>query len=775
MKRFKVRQIYLLFILILSGFLITGCGGSGGVTETGHWLPKDVVSIEVTPPNPIIATATTQQFMATGIYAENAHFDLTSSVTWSSSNTNVATISNLTGSKGLASALTAGITTIKATDTATGIFGTATLTVKSTSVTLTSIEVTPVNPSIALGTNQPFIATGIYSDATTQNLTSSVTWTSSNTGIATIDTATNSVTKGLATSKAIGATTITATDTATGKSGYTTLTVTAARLVSIRVTPANPSIALGTNQQFIATGIYTDLSQQVLTSSVTWTSSNTGIATINTVTGSIDKGLATSIAIGGPITITAASGTISGTTNLTVTAVTLLSIAVTPPDAWIALGTKQQFIAMGTYSDGTTQNLTSSVTWSTPLLTTPVASISNAADGSNGLATSLNVGGPITITAASGTISGTAHLTVTAARLVSIAVTPPNPSVALGTNQQFIATGTYTNATTQVLTSSVTWTSETTTVAAIDTAPGSVTKGLATSLAIGTTKITATFPGPNVFSPISGNTTLTVIAAAPPSVNLGRATTFGIAATKGVTNTPLAPITKINGNVVLDPLAQCNAVEVDAFGGFGLCDGKAPTINGTVISHEFSTGVTPAAIRADLLAAFLSITPPAGPPAAGSLGGATNIPAGTTLGNTTGTALVEGDNLFYPGVYQSLTSIMITGDLTLDAKGDPNARFVFQSSSTVGTADGNTGAHTRILLINGAKASNVWWQAGSDATLGTSSEFQGNILASRDITMKTSATSCGRLLAGAFTDGAFVFDSNVVSVPGHTMAPADCK
>src|SRR5450759_3785780 len=124
MKRFKARQIYLLFILILSGFLITGCGGSGGVTETGHWLPKDVVSIEVTPPNPIIAMATTQQFMATGIYAENAHFDLTSSVIWSSSNTNVATISNgADGPKGLAHAVTAGTTTITATDPATGIYG----------------------------------------------------------------------------------------------------------------------------------------------------------------------------------------------------------------------------------------------------------------------------------------------------------------------------------------------------------------------------------------------------------------------------------------------------------------------------------------------------------------------------------------------------------------------------------------------------------------------------------------------------------------------------
>ena len=264
----------------------------------------------------------------------------------------------------------------------------------------------------------------------------------------------------------------------------------------------------------------------------------------------------------------------------------------------------------------------------------------------------------------------------------------------------------------------------------------------------------------------------------PPG--LGLAAPFAIAANAGVTNTPTVPITTINGNVVLDPVtgAICNTVAVDAAGGFGLCAGSPPTINGQVISPLFpDAGATSGAIISDLQATYLSITPPAGPPAAGSLGGATPIPAGTTLGAPTGSALVQGDNLFTAGVYQSLTSILITGDLTLDAQGDPNAIFIFQSSSTVGTAAGaaSPAPHTRILLVNGAKASNVWWQAGSSATLGLFSEFQGNILASADITMTTGATSCGRLLAGGFTAGAFVFDSNVVSVPGNVNAPPTCN
>jgi hypothetical protein len=132
---------------------------------------------------------------------------------------------------------------------------------------------------------------------------------------------------------------------------------------------------------------------------------------------------------------------------------------------------------------------------------------------------------------------------------------------------------------------------------------------------------------------------------------------------------------------------------------------------------------------------------------------------------------VVGDNLFFPGIYQSLTSILITGDLTLDAQGNPNAVFIFQSSSTVGTA-----ANARILLANGAKASNVYWQAASSATLGTATLWQGNIFAAADITMVTGATSCGRLWSGAWVggSGAFVFAANTVSVPGSPSAPAGC-
>lgn len=245
-------------------------------------------------------------------------------------------------------------------------------------------------------------------------------------------------------------------------------------------------------------------------------------------------------------------------------------------------------------------------------------------------------------------------------------------------------------------------------------------------------------------------------------VALGLATPFGIAATVGVTNTGA---TQIDGDVVLNPSATCNGVDI-VFGdgpGFGLCGGSAPTINGEVITPLYPNTTTAQPITDDLRAAYLSITP-------ANMPGGTPIAAGTTLGAPTGNALVEGDNYFKTGVYTSNTSILVTGDLTLDAEGDPDATFVFQSASTVGSMPG-----AQILLIGSAKASNVYWQAGSDATLQTNTVWNGNIFAYRDITMKTGASSCGRLFAGAFTDGLFVFDSNRVSVPANTDAPAGCE
>jgi len=284
-------------------------------------------------------------------------------------------------------------------------------------------------------------------------------------------------------------------------SGSTTLTVGPAVLVTIAVTPTNSAIALGTNQQFTATGTFTDGSTQNLTTSMSWSSSNPAVATISNASGT--QGLAMSAATG-TTTITASSGVVSGTTLFTVSPAAVVSIAVTPAIPTLPLGTTQQFTATGTFTDGSTQNITQTVQWSSA--TAGIATISNAS-GNQGLATSV-APGSTTITATSGSIAGSTTLTVTAAALVSIAITPANPAIALGTTQQFTATGTFTDGSTQNLSSSATWGSSTTGVATISTG------GLASSVGTGNTTVTATSGS------INSTTTLTVTPAALVSISV---------------------------------------------------------------------------------------------------------------------------------------------------------------------------------------------------------------------------------------------------------------
>ena len=173
---------------------------------------------------------------------------------------------------------------------------------------LTSIAVTPANPSIAAGNTQQFTATGNFNGGKTQSLTPFVTWSSSAPNVATI------ATGGLATTASTGTSSIGAT--INSITGSTTLTVTPPVLVSITVTPANSSIPLGNTQQFSASGTYSDGSTQNLTSAVTWSSSAPAVATISNASGS--QGLSTTVAMGAT-TITATSGTTSGATLFTIT------------------------------------------------------------------------------------------------------------------------------------------------------------------------------------------------------------------------------------------------------------------------------------------------------------------------------------------------------------------------------------------------------------------------------------------------------------------------
>jgi 6-phosphogluconolactonase (cycloisomerase 2 family) len=194
----------------------------------------------------------------------------------------------------------------------------------------------------------------------------------------------------------------------------------------------------------------------------------------------------------------------------------LSSIAVTAVSASIVVGGTDQFTATGTYSDGTTKNITTTVTW------TSGATATATVVSTSGLATGV-AAGSTTIIATLGSVTGNAALTVTApiATLASIAVTAVSASIVVGGTDQFTATGTYSDGTTKNITTTVTWSSGATATATVVS-----TSGLATGVAAGSTTIIATL------GTVTGNAALTVTA---PVVTL-----------VSITITPAAP-TLFNG------------------------------------------------------------------------------------------------------------------------------------------------------------------------------------------------------------------------------------
>jgi len=225
--------------------------------------------------------------------------------------------------------------------------------------------------------------------------------------------------------------------------------------------------------------------------------------------------------------------------------------------------------------------------------------------------------------------------------------------------------------------------------------------------------------------PWSFTTGTTTGAAGPAMINLGSAGSFAVMATASITSTGSVVI---NGNVGLAP---------------GTSQGIPPSqVNGTI--HVNDPVVTQA--QADLLAAFNDAT-------------SRSTNAQTLPGNM-------GGLTFTPGLYVNSTSVLISGagpnnNVTLDAQGDPNAVFIFKMGSTL-----TTGVGSQVILAGGAKASHVFWQVDTSATIGVGSIFQGNVLAATSITINTGAAVTGSMFSGAAGGaGSATINASTVSVP----------
>lgn len=370
-------------------------------------------------------------------------------------------------------------------------------------VSISGMTVTPANQSIQNGGNIGYTATIQLSNGNNYDATPFVSWSSSNNSIAQ---PTGLTTVELYTCNSVGSIQVTA---AFGSliSASTGLTCTAPppppTLVSITLSPVNPSCSVGQTQGFNAVGLYSDGSSQDITATASWSSTDNTIAN---PTGLVGGKESYSCLKGGSVTVTATLSSISGTTGLTSNAV-LVSIAVAPTAASILVGAQQQFSATCNYNDGSTQNC-SGVTWNS-------SSPSIATINSSGQATGV-AQGTSNITAVIGSItSNTAVLTVTnqgppPPTLTSITVTPANQTINVGATLAYTATCNYSDGSTQNCTSFVgmAWNSTNTGTATISAS------GVATGVAAGTTTIQATYQS------ITGSTGLTVQVPAPTLVSI---------------------------------------------------------------------------------------------------------------------------------------------------------------------------------------------------------------------------------------------------------------
>ncbi|WP_426197521.1 Ig-like domain-containing protein [Massilia sp. DWR3-1-1] len=341
------------------------------------------------------------------------------------------------------------------------------------------------------------------------------------------------------------------------------LGVPAADLVSIVVTPATATVAIGATQQFTAVAAYTDGSAVDVSAKSTWTSATPALATVNAA------GVATGISAGA-VNLTAVFAGKSASAALTVLPARLLSIALVPATVVLNIGNTQQYAVLGTFNDNSTRDITAAATFS-------VAAPAIATVGAGGLATA-RTAGVTTVSAASSGLSASASLTVRPATVASLALTPAATTFQVGATGQLVATATYTDGSVVDVTRASVYTSATPTAVSVSAS------GLITGVAPGSSTLGASFGGQSASAQATTTpATITGIIVSPASatVNIGGAQQFtalatyldgtsaSITATAAWTSSSIATATVLNTGIATGLTAGASTITASAGGKFG--------------------------------------------------------------------------------------------------------------------------------------------------------------------------------------------------------------
>lgn len=437
----------------------------------------ELVALRVAPARASALVGATTQFTATAYYLNGQRDDVSSEVSWSIADPDIATAMS---QDGLVLATAEGTTTVSARYRAGDKELTASAMLDVTSVTITEIQVTPAQQIVAAGNAAPFTATAILSDNSHIDVSADVQWRSSNTAVAQA-----SLPPGLFETLAQGTTTISATLTHEGEQfvGRGVLIVQAAQAVALEISPPQLRLTVGQLGTLRAIVHFSDNTTEDVTREVSWRSADATIAAVNAT---LNKGLVTGESVG----VTAISAvyreSLSASASAQVVAPVLLSIDVLPAAASIASGLTHEFTAIGNYDDESALDITDRALWSSS--NDAVATI--VAGDTQGLVQGVSTG-ISTVSATLDGIVGNAMLTVTPATVVGLEVGPDPTRMLVGDERAFTAVALLSDGSRREVTSEVTWMSSNAGVASVSNRVGSA--GVAQGLAAGTAQIRATY------------------------------------------------------------------------------------------------------------------------------------------------------------------------------------------------------------------------------------------------------------------------------------------
>ena len=550
---------------------------------------------------------------------------------------------------------------------------------------LATIVVMPTPVTLAVTSTQQFIAVGY--DALGNIVQVTPTWSVVNSTAGSINGST-----GLFTAGTVAGTYLKTVQATSGAiSGFATVNVTVGPLASITVSPNPSNLSISGTQTFTAVG--KDASGNVLVIVPVWSVVNATAGSINSGTGLFTAGT-----VSGPYlkTVQATSGGISGFATVNVAAGALFSITVSPNPSNLATGGTQTFTAVGKDVNGNIVGIVPA--WSV------VNATAGSINGGTGLFTAGTVAGayPNTVQATSGAISGFATVNVTVGSLFSITVSPNPSNLSTGGTQTFTAVGK--DAGNNVVVFVPFWSVVNPLAGGINSGTGSFTAGAAPGTYNNTVQAAS--------GAVSGFATVIIAAPSP----LLSAANYGILSGAAINCAVSGSVTGASSTANLGSGNQ--------------------TINGFPLPCTFDGSIPlPGVVTAALI--DLGIAYNAMQPAPGTCAGILPYPAGNNL---SGLDLGVVAPPLPPGNYCFSSTAGLTGNLTLTGLATDKWTFTMESGLT--TAVGST-----VTLAGGAIPDNVYWVVGSSATLGSTSDFSGNILAQSAITLNNGATLHGRALA----------------------------